>query len=231
METLEAEARARISSEDFVQLNFRIRFPADSGRARWQEYGATLLRLHAALAERQTPFPLEIVPNSTGDTLTYDITSSVLITSCDGRRDATVQRLSGILRNLLYPEGLQYANSPLMVSLTGYRTNLSQTRPTFRSEISLQKTGYQDFIVLGDLPLVLSYFRQIQEPLMCELSGRGLTVYTAVEAGDGGSVIRRNDAEGERLMVEDAEDIGRLILELIAIFFAWLTTFLHSCIE
>lgn len=211
VKSLEAEAKTRISSEDFVQLNFRISFPTDSGRARWQEYGATLLRLYAALAERQAPFPLEIVPNSTGDALTYDITSGIPVAGYG--RDATVQKLAGILRNLLYPEGLRYALSPLLVSLTGYRTSISQTRPTFRSEINLRKACCQDFIVLGDLPLVLSYYKQIQEPLTYELSGRGLTVYTAVDAGDGESVIRRNDAEGKRLVVEDAEEIGRLILD------------------
>jgi len=75
----------------------------------------------------------------------------------------------------------------------------------------LNKSPCHDSIVLSDVPLVFSYYRQIADFVLPDITRRGLTVYAAVEPKDGESVIRRNNVEGERLVVDDVEDIGRMI--------------------
>ncbi len=213
---MEQQARAKITLEDRLRLEVSISFSTEEGEARWREYGGTLQRLFAALAKKSVPPDLGMRLTRTWKELGYDISSEIPVGE-EGKEEA-VRQVLAVLRLFLYPDSLRYALDPIKTSLIGHGNHVLGSE-SFRLGFYLEKSPCQDFIVLSDLPLIISYYRQIADTVLKDVAHRGLTVYAAVDPKDGESVIRRNNAGGERMVADDVEDIGRLILDYDAFRF------------
>ena len=169
-----------------------------------------MLRLFGALAERDVQPSLTIRPTSNENGLGYEVSSDVTVKQ--GGKEEAIKNMLRILRLLFYPDCTRYALEPAKLLLMGGGAPTSQASP-FRVEYDLNKSACHDFITLEDIPLVFSYYRQIADVVIDDVAHRGLTVYSAVEMKDGESVIRRNDHGGQRLVVDDVEELGKLILD------------------
>jgi hypothetical protein len=181
-------------------MKVNLGFPRElgtEGETRWREYGTTVLRLYQAYAKRNVSLGLKITPRHDQNQLGYSI-STMMAQGC------TIQDFKNRLGLLLSPDSVKHAADPITVFL---ETSVSA------EEFELNKTQAQDFITLDDIPLVFNYYRQIGDILCREILGRGLTTLCAVADGDGESVIRRNSSDGNRLVVNDIEEIGRLIMD------------------
>ncbi len=217
LEDVDQKALDKITLEDRLRLELSINFPAaEEGEVRWREYGSTLQRLFAALAKKSVPPDIGMRLTQTWKELGYDISSEIIVGE-EGKEEV-VKRVLATLRLFLYPDCTRYALEPIRIMLTGHGNHVLQNE-SFRLGFYLEKSPCQDYIILDDVPLVVSYYRQIADIVLKDIAHRGLTVYAAVDAKDGESVIRRNNARGERMVADDVEDIGRLVLDYDAFRF------------
>ncbi len=197
---LEEAMSSMTSTVHTMKLN--IGFPRDpetQGETRWREYGTTVLRLYQAYAKRNISLGLSIIPRYNQNLLGYTVSTAM-------SQGSTIEDFRNRLGLLLSPDSVKHAADPISVSLE------TETRAG-QEEFQLNKTQAQDFITLDDIPLVFNYYRQVGDILFREILGRGLTTLCAVADGDGESVIRRNSSDGNRLVVNDIEEIGRLIMD------------------
>ncbi len=208
---LEQKAREKITVEDRLRLELSINFStADGGEGRWREYGGTVQRLFAALERRAVAPDIDIHLTRMGGILGYDISSE--IEAGDMGKEETIKKVLSVLHLLFYTDATKYADEPIHISLIG-RGSHTLDPESFRISIYLDKSPCQDSIVLSDIPLVVSYYKQIADFLIRDIVHRGLTCYTAVDVGDGESIIRRNGVGGQRLVADDVDDVGRLIFD------------------
>ncbi len=200
LDRLAAEMSSLTRTVHRMRLNLNFpREPETEGETRWKEYGTTILRLYQAFARRNITLPLNISPQHDPKQLGYTLLTEL-------ETGSTTEDVKDRLRLLLLPDSLKHAVAPITVSLETVGGC---------EEFHLNKTQVRDFIVLDDIPLVFSYYRQVCDSILNEIAGRGLTTYCAVDKEDGESIIRRNHGNPDRtrLVVNDVEEIGQLIMD------------------
>ena len=198
LDRLEQEMSTMIDTVHTMKVNLGFsKDPETQGETRWKEYGTSLLRLYQAYAKRNISLGLSIGPRHDQNLLGYTVSTEM-------SHGSTIEDFKKRLGLLLSPDSVKHAVDPITVSLESEGG---------QSQFHLNKAQAQDFITLEDIPLVSNYYRQIGDILCREILGRGLTTLCAVADGDGESVIRRNNSNGSRIVVNDIEEIGRLIMD------------------